>query len=219
MSGAKSDARVAKKFNEINQLGIKARDLAKQYDAQLSSRLDAGIVADLIADLAALGESVPAVHGAKEESVTATREQASALEVGYQMVTAVRTNVARKKPGKNVTVAYGVGTKTSKLVVKDVKGALNRIIKRAQNKPQEAARLGILPADIASFTAQLAAIEEADQAQEDARAQAPQATKQRNATARRILGAVDNIAGAGIMAFATSATERALFEGLIKKAS
>ena len=75
----------------------------------------------------------------------------------------------------------------------------------------------VLAADVTRYTAQIAAIDAADQAQEKARASAPQTTKQRNTTARKILAAVDAIAGAGAIAFDTSPTERALFEALVKK--
>ena len=68
------------------------------------------------------------------------------------------------------------------------------------------------------YQAQIAAVDASDQAQEKARAAAPLSTKARNIILRRILDAVDSIAGAGIIAFANSPTERASFEALIKKA-
>jgi hypothetical protein len=215
---ANKDARVNKGFSEVTQVGIKARELVTEYQQQLSPRLDPALLTTLTADLGLLGAVVPAAKGAKEDSVQATAHQSSALEQGHRMVTAVRAAVGRTRPGRNVSLAYGVGTKTSKNVVKDVKNALQKIIDRASDNPEEAASFGILPADVKAYTDQIAAIDAADQAQEHARARAPLSTKVRNATARRILEAVDRIAGAGMIAFATSPTERASFEALIKRA-
>jgi hypothetical protein len=61
----------------------------------------------------------------------------------------------------------------------------------------------------------LKAITAADGAQEQARAGAPGATKERNRTANRILGAVDVIAGAGVVEFAKDAGVRGAFEALV----
>jgi hypothetical protein len=160
---------------------------------------------------------VSAVAGAKDGSVQSTAAQSSALEQGYNMVTAVRRSVARARPSRAVSLAYGVGGKLSKSLVKDVTNALQKIVNRATANAAEAASFGILAADVTAFTAQIAAIKAADQAQEQARAQAPQTTMQRNATMRRILFAVDRIAGAGMIQFANDATTRAEFEALIQK--
>jgi hypothetical protein len=214
---AKKDTRVSKEFTEVTQVGLKARDLATKHQQEVGPRLEPNLVTNLTADLITLGAVVPAAKGAKDESVQATAHQLSALEQGHRMVTAVRTAVGRKRPGRSVSLGYGVGSKTSKLVVKDVKNALQKIVNRATRNPAEAATFGILPADVKAYTDQIAAIDSADQAQEQARAKAPQSTKERNATARRILDAVDHIVGAGVIAFANSPTERASFEALIKK--
>ncbi|MFT3776577.1 MAG: hypothetical protein QM820_65390 [Minicystis sp.] len=62
------------------------------------------------------------------------------------------------------------------------------------------------------------AIEAADKAQEAARAASPQTTKDRNATAHRLLDGVKKIAGAGMRTFAgKDAAVYASFEALLSK--
>ena len=90
VNAAKQDSRPDKNFTEITQLGLKANALAVQYTAVLTPRLSAGLVANLQADLTSLGAVVPAAIGAKGDSKQATAAQGTALEVGYQSVTAVR---------------------------------------------------------------------------------------------------------------------------------
>lgn len=215
---AKQDSQPAKNITQITQTGLTAFNLATKYDTALAGRLTpATLVTDLGANLAALGVVVPAAKTAKGEAKTATAAQNSALEVGYQMLSAARLSVSRKSINPAVRKAYGVGSRTAKTVVKDVKTGLQTIVNRATANSTEATRLAILPADVTRYTAQIASIDAADQAQEKARASAPLSTKQRNVTARKILDAIDEIAGAGVVAFDTSATERALFEALVKK--
>lgn len=217
MAAAKADQRPNKEFNQIIQVGLKAHQLGTQYPPNLVGRLGVDLLANLGADLGLLGTVVPAARGAHEDAQQTTAAQGSALLAGHAFVTATRTAVARKKPSKDVAKAYGIGGRLNKNVVKDVKGALQRIVDRASANPVEAQGFGILPADVALMQKQIEAIEAADAAQEAARAKAPLSTKQRNVVARRILDAVDSIAGAGVLAFATSPTERAHFEALIRK--
>lgn len=215
---AKQDAQPPKNITQITQSGLTAYNLATQYAAALTGRLTpATLVADLGTNLASLGVVVPAAKTAHGVAVAATAAQNSALETGYQMLSAARLSVSRKSVDPAVRKAYGVGTRTSKLVVKDVTNGLQTIVNRATSNATEATALSILAADVTRYTAQIAAIKAADQAQEQARASAPLTTKQRNTTARKILDAIDEIAGAGVIAFDTSATERALFEALVKK--
>jgi hypothetical protein len=216
-SKATDNTRVQKSPTEVTQLALKAQALLNKYTALLTPRLPATLAANLAADLTSMGVVVPAVQGATEDASQSTAAQASALEQGFNMVTAVRASVARDRPAKSVSLAYGVGLKMSKLLVKDVTNALQRIVNRATAQPAEAAGYGVTAADVAAYTGQIAAIKSADQVQEAARAAAPQSTMQRNATLRRILYAVDRIAGAGMIQFANDATEREPFEALIHK--
>jgi hypothetical protein len=96
-----------------------------------------------------------------------------------------------------------------------VAAAISLILKRAGEKPAEAAELGILQKDLVALGEDLAAIAEADGAQEMHRAGAPGATKERNRTANRILAGVDVIVGAGVMEFAKEGGVRGAFEALV----
>lgn len=100
-------------------------------------------------------------------------------------------------------------------MVKATVAALQQIIDRAAAHPEEARGLGILDKDVDAARAALASVLGADAQQEDLRAAAPSTTRERNAAARRIVAAVDRIAAAGILAFATVPKTRANFEALI----
>jgi hypothetical protein len=214
---ANQDTKPHKDFTVITQLGLTALQLTVQYATELDGRLDPTLVPTLKADLTSLDVVIPAVLGAREGSKQSTSVQNDALSTGFNYVTAVRHAVGRKQPAESVKKGYGVGAKTNKTIVKEVVSALQGIVARATTNATEAQGFGITTADVALYTAQIAAIKTADQGQETARANAPLTTKQRNIVLRRILSAVDSISGAGVLAFATSPTERATFEALVKK--
>jgi hypothetical protein len=214
---ANQDVKPRKDFTVITQLGLTAYQLTQQYSTQLAGRLSATLVSTLQSDLTSLDVVIPAVLGARAGSKASTKAQNDALEAGYAYVTAVRHAVARMQPSESQKSAWGVGTKTKKTIVKDVVNALQGIVTRATAQPTEATGFGITTADVTTYKAQLTAIKAADQTQEATRANAPLTTKQRNVVLNRILSAVSAISGAGVLAFATSPTERASFEALVKK--
>jgi hypothetical protein len=216
MAKSTTETKPNKTFTQVTQKGLKAYNLAAQYKAELGTRLDPAVPNNLSTDLASLGVIVPAAKTAAGAATAATATQNSALETGYESVSAVRKAVQRLAKDAAVKKGYGVGTKVNAHVVKDVKDALQTITNRASAQPAEAASFGITAADVATYKDQLDAITKADAAQEQARAAAPQTTKQRNATARRILASVDVIAAAGLIAFANSKTEREKFDALIR---
>jgi hypothetical protein len=205
-----------KQFDQVTQTGLKALELATEHKAALDGRLPAGARDGLAADLDALGADVPAALIKRTVSKVATRSQDDALAEGYALFNAIRLNVTRRKASVAVRHAYGVGTTVNPKIVKRVSAAIAQMVDRAKANPSEAASLGILPADVAELEADLARITSVDAEQEQLRASAPLTTKQRNQTANRILGAVDAIAGAGMMQFAKSATERQRFEALVQ---
>jgi hypothetical protein len=215
---ANQDTKPHKDFTVITQLGLTAYQLTVQYSTQLTGRLAATLVSTLQTDLTSLDVVIPAVLGAHAGSKQSTVAQNDALETAYNYVTAVRHAVGRAQPAASVKTGYGVGTKTNKLIVKDVVTALQGIVTRATNQPTEAQGFGITTADVTAYTAQIAAVKAADQSQETARANAPLSTQQRNIVLRRILSAVNAISGAGVIAFALNPTVRASFEALVKKA-
>lgn len=218
MPAAKHDAHPQITFNAITQVGLKAYNLATTFPTQLAGRLAPTLLPALSTDLLSLGIAVPAVKTAHGTATAATATQNSSLDTGYQMASAGRLTVKQSTSDVGIRKGYGVGHKMSKLLVKDVKDGLQTLINRATGNVAEATGFGILPADVTRYQNQIIAIDAADQAQEKARAGAPKTTKDRNVTANRIIAAVRKIAGAGVVAFDTSPTERAQFESLIKKA-
>lgn len=212
---AKKDAHPRKTFGSILQNGLTAFDLATKHQSVLEPRLPTGLIDQLAADLSTLGAQVPGAKQAHAAAQSATAQQESALSLGYALVSAIRTAVARTDAPAEVRKAYGVGRRINPRLVKDVKLAIGMIVARAGAAPTEAASLGILSSDVTALSAANEAIQGADEVQEKARANAPLSTKARNETARRIMGAVDRIAGAGILQFAASPMERAHFEALI----
>lgn len=209
------DSKPAKQFASIIQTGIKAQGLAEGHRADIEARLPAGLIDGLGADLQALGQLVPAATQVRHESKGATAGQNTALESAYALVTAVRTAIQRSGQSKDVQKRYGVGAKVNARVVKDVIAATRVIVDRVDAAPDEARAAGVLPADIDALRAAETALRAADVAQETKRASTPLSTKARNQASRRVLSAIDRIAGAGILAFASDATVRARFEALL----
>lgn len=72
-----------------------------------------------------------------------------------------------------------------------------------------------MDSDIAALTNAAAIAQNADTTQDDKRASAPVATKQRNAAAKNVTSAVKRIATAGGLHYATDAKKRAEFEALL----
>jgi hypothetical protein len=214
---AKGDTKPRKDFSAIIQLGLKGQSLATQYEAQIGTRLSAAFLTSFAADLAALPTVVPAVLITKGGSVQLTAAQTAALDQGYHLLKGLKTTVKSQNPDKDVLLAYGVGTRVNRLIVKEVLSGLQTIQNRITAEPAEAQSFDITAADSTAITNAVATINKADKSQEAGRAAAPQATKQRNATARRVLAGVKKIAGAGMRTFVGDTTTYANFEALITK--
>jgi hypothetical protein len=214
---AKQDTRPKKQFNAIGQLALTAQALAAKYAAQIGTRLSATFLQSFGSDITTLNAAVPTVIQTKDGVVQLTAAQTAALETGYQLVKGIRTTVKSQTGDKDVLLAYGVGTRVSKVLVKEVSAAIQTILARIKASPAEAASFDIVQADIDALNAALAAIQQADKDQEQGRAAAPQATKDRNAAARRLLDGIKKIAGAGMRSFPEDATIFASFEALVTK--
>lgn len=215
MANAKKDGHPKKDFNAVTQTGLKALALAEKHHDALVPRLPAGMVDRLTADLSKLGADVPGALVTRSTAKTATVSQNEALAAGYSLVTGIRTAVQRRGAAAEVRKGYGVGAKINPKVVKQVAAAIRVILERAAAMPGEAAGLGILQKDLGALGDDLAAILSADGAQEEKRAGAPTATKERNRTANRILEAVDVIVSAGVLEFAKDGEVRGAFEALV----
>jgi hypothetical protein len=214
---AKGDAAPNQDLNSILQLGLKAQVLAQTHQAKIGARLTPAFLAAFATDLAALPHTAPSVLTSHQGQVQLTAAQTAALSDGYDLIKGIRTTVKSHNPDKDVLLAYGVGAKINKLLVKDVVAGLQKIIARMAAQPAEAIAFGLVADDTAALNAALAAITAADQAQEASRAAAPLTIKERNATARRVLSGVKTIAGAGMRAFVGDLTTYKNFEALVSK--
>jgi hypothetical protein len=203
-----------KNFNDITQAGLKAYDLTKKYSA-VEARLTAGLLDGLVANLGKLGQLVPGAKQVRAEALSSTQAQDGALTRGYNKVTAVRQSVSRHTSNKDTQKAYGVGTRASPRLVKDVKAAIQQIVERGDGKADELSSLGLIQADIDELKAHHEAIKSADDNQELKRAGAPLTTRERNEIAHAILDAVGRIASAGANQFANEPAERKTFEDLL----
>jgi hypothetical protein len=216
---AKGDTKPDRDFDAIGQLALKAQGLATKYQAALGKRLTASFVTSFGADITALTAAVPTVIQTKDGTVQLTAAQKTALAAGYKLVKGVRTTIKGFAPDKDTRLAYGIGTKVNKQIVKEVTAALQKIADRVKAQPTEAQAFGIVDDDVNAIQAALQAIKDANKAQGAGRAAAPQATRDRNAIARRLLAGVKKIAGIGMRTFTNDPTTYANFESLVNKAA
>ena len=212
---AKADTKPDKGFNAIGQEALKAQGLADQYKSEIGARLPDAFRTSFAADIVALASAVPAAINSKQGQVQLTATQDEQLASAHKLVIGVRTTVKAQSGDKDVLMAYGVGSKSNKTVVKDVTAALQQILDRIAAQPAEAAAFDLVADDVQALTDALAAVVAADQTQEAARAKKPLSTKERNAAARRLLDGVKKIAGAGMRTFRNDATVYANFAALI----
>jgi hypothetical protein len=214
---ARATSKPKRDFNQIGQLARKARGLATQHQAKIGNRLDPTFLASFDNDVIELSTVVPAAMASRDGQIQLTAAQTTALATGYQIVKAIRETVKSHEPEKDVLLAYGVGSRTNKLLVNEVKTALQRIFDRITSNPPEAKTFSIVAEDIAAIEQAIQAIDAADQVQEAARAAAPLSTQQRNATARRVLSGIKKIAGAGMRACVDDPTGFISFEALVTR--
>ncbi len=201
-------------FADIALLGRKASNLAVLHQAALAPRLPLGALSALIADLDALAVAVPGARQVRAEARVATVAQTATLDDGYAHVKAVRSAVKKGGAPKEVRKAYGVGQNIDPRLVRDVKAALNQILDRAAENPEEAAGFGLVQQDLEAIAFAHQAITDADKTQDHKQVTAPRSTQERNRTANRILKAVARIAGAGGLAFARDPELLAAFSAL-----
>jgi hypothetical protein len=198
----------------IIQLGLKALNLALVHKAEIDAR-QPGIIERISEDLDAMGVVVPGAVQARHEAIVATSAQNVLVEEGYARVRAIRETVRKSGALQDVRRAYGVGQKIDPDRVRDVKAALQQIVDRATDEPEEAATFGLIPGDVAAMATFITTLVNADSTQEKKRASAPLSTKERNRTGNQILQSVALISGAGRIAFAGNPTTFASFDALV----
>src|SRR5580698_387009 len=132
---AAADKKPHQDFSLIVQDGIKAQNLATANATAIGGRLSAAWLASYAADLAALPGAVPTVIATHDGAVQLTAAQAGALEEGYNLVRGIKATVKSFSVDKDVLLAYGVGTRVNKLVVKEVVAAIQKIQARITAQP------------------------------------------------------------------------------------
>jgi hypothetical protein len=204
-------------------LGTAAYNLAVQYQTALNPRLPAGMIATLGADLTTLGAApaAPAVTTPASPTPAPTTPAATpptlaeAVASATGLITAMHAAIAGAKPNAAVRKAYRVSSKAEK-APKHVIADGTAIVTQAKSDPTEALSLGILPADVTALAAALAAVQAAEIVVKGSTGGAATG-KERHAAEVRMHEAVARIAGAGVLAFATSPTVRAEFAALAVK--
>jgi hypothetical protein len=204
-------------FNAIGQRALEAQGLAAKHRAEIGDRLTDVFLLGFGNDITALTAAVPTVIKTKDGKIQLTAAQTVALEEGYKLVKGIRTTVKSHTSDKDVLLAYGIGAKVSKLLVKEVTAAIQKVIDRVAGDAVEAASFDIVQADVDALKAALKAIQDADKEQEEGRAKAPLVTKDRNAIAHRLLDGIKKIAGTGMRTFPKDPTVYASFEALVSK--
>jgi uncharacterized protein YqgV (UPF0045/DUF77 family) len=210
-----SDSRPRKPFSSISIIGYKALDLANTHKVEIESRLP-GVSESLSKYLEAMSVVVPGAIQARNVVVAFTSAQNALLQKGCDRAREIRETVRRAGATVEVRKAYGVGRAISPNHFGNVIAALQQIVQRATEAPEEAANFGLIEVDVAALIMLIGALTEADSAQDKKRASAPLTTKERNRTANRIIQTVVLIAGAGRSAFADEPSVRASFNELME---
>lgn len=211
------DTRPALPWAAIIQTALKAQELAQDNQAGLGKRIKPAFLAAFEADILALDVAVPAVQTVRDGSVQLTATQLTALTAGCHVIKGIREAVKGQNPKDDVRLAYTVGVRVQRRVVKSVRSALDTIGKRIAAQPTEAESFGITDEDAKAVTDAIAAIDKASQAQDAALAAVPATTRERNQIARRLLKGIKLISGAGMRAFATDSTLYPRFAALTEK--
>jgi hypothetical protein len=210
------DTHPGKPFHIVIQVGWKTLNLANTHKTEINERLP-GAIETLALDLDVFSVAIPGAIQKRSQSVAATAQQRDLIREGHTRVDAIRTMIQKARAPKGIQRAYGVGRNVAPNRHASVTAALQQIVKRATDAPEEAASIGLGPVVLAEITSFLGLLNATDKTQEETRAAAPLSTKERNLVANRILQTVALIAGAGMLAFAGDPTTHASFEALVRR--
>ena len=208
------DTHPRRDFDGIGQLGLKTVGLAQAHKAELAKRLPDDLLTTLITDLTALGVVVPGAKQARIGVRIATEVRDAAAKRTIEAVTAMRDAARDAGAPADVRHAYGVGQSLDKRNRVVLKAVLGLIFARLADHPEDIAAFGFTQEDIDALTVMRADLDTTSTTQQKKRSGAPDATKERNRTANRVLKAVKRIRGAGVLAFAADPTVRASFAAL-----
>ena len=172
--------------------------LATKHQAAVEPRLSPGLLAQLAADRAALGDASVGSRSALVGQKVATATERDVARKGHRFVLRVRA-VVRRSAGapEPLRTALGVGDNLRATNTSAVAAALDAIVAQAA----VLAAHGVLPADVAKAQALSAQLKSADASQGAARDARASLTEDRVDTQRRLERAVGEIASRGALAF------------------
>ena len=172
--------------------------LATKHQAAVEPRLSPGLLAQLAADRAALGDAGVGSLSALTGQKTATATERDVAEKGHRLVLRVR-EVIRRSPSAPAPLwaALGIGDNLRPTDTAAVAAALDALAGQAA----ALAAHGILPSDIAKAQALSAQLKGADASQDASRDARAVAIEDRVDAQLRLERAVDQIASRGAMAF------------------
>lgn len=172
--------------------------LATKHQAAVEPRLSPGLLAQLAADRAALGDASVGSLSALTGQKTATATERDVAEKGHRLVLRVR-EVIRRSPSAPAPLwaALGIGDNLRPTDTAAVAAALDALAGQAA----ALAAHGILPSDIAKAQALSAQLKGADASQDASRDARAVAIEDRVDAQLRLERAVDQIASRGAMAF------------------
>lgn len=198
------------------RVGEAALKLSMDHRAVLDSRLPAGTIDRLGADLAVLRDMAAGASVARATKSSATLTQKEACRAGLHLVAAIRSAVRDARPAdKALHKAFGVGVRVKDKKVSSVEAALQTILDAAAREPEAAAEVGLRPEDVEEVRLAKAALGAADTSQEVKKVSAKAATSDRDGAHLRVEALVRRIIGASRLAFRGQPAVARMFADLV----
>lgn len=187
-----------------------AAHLAERHGAQLTPRLEAGLLDQLAADRIFLGDASDARPLTAQKVATATEREIAAD--AHDLVMTIRNVVARSgSANAALRTAIGIGDGLRK---DDTKGVL-AALKAIETHAESLRAVGVHSDDVAEAAALAASLRAADDAQSTSMNARADSTEARVAAHLRLEAAVDSISSKGALAFRKDPLVRARFERLV----
>lgn len=189
--------------------------LAIKHQAAIEPRLPPGLLAQLLADRATLGDAAAGKVASLASQKLATRGERVTAERGHRMVMRIRNVVRRGGELPTLRAALGVGDDLRPSDTAGVVAALQAIVAQAA----ELAPLGVIADDVVKAQALAAALSGANVAQGSAFDVREATTEARHEAQLRVEQAIHRVSAVGALAFddddAASELTAARFERLV----
>jgi hypothetical protein len=186
--------------------------LAKKHVATIGGRLDAGLLDQLEADRATLGDATAARTKALVGQKTATSHERGTAADGHALVMAIREAVSRTQTAPQaLRTAIGIGDRLKAENTSKVVAALDSAVENAV----ALSFCGVTPDDIAEAKTLAEDLRAADTSQAGAKDARSDTTEDRTDTQLRIEKAIDQISSRGALAFRKNAVIAERFGRLV----